>query len=188
MPVSYTMIVVVVGIVSGMIWIPLSLRLIKPIASPYPTADRNNRFIAGVVDLAVAVAFYAMIAPNNSNGAAIVSALYVLCRDGLFGGQSLGKMCVGQVVIRLQSGNRGQITDSICRNIIFAVPGMNLVAIPFELTRLANDHQGIRIGDRLAGTQVIDGKDAKDLLSSLKEIIETFKEEMRERERDDTPR
>ncbi len=190
MPVSYTIVVVVVGIVSGLILIPLSLRLIKAIASPYRAADRNNRFIAGVVDLAVAIALYAMIAPNNSIGAASISALYVLCRDGFFGGQSLGKMCVGQVVIQLRSGNRGQITDSICRNIIFAVPGMNLVAVPFELTQIANDHQGIRIGDRLAGTQVIDGKDAKDLITSVKEIIETFKEEIRERERerDHTPR
>ena len=67
---------------------------------------------------------------------------------------------------------------------------MNLVAVPFELTQIANDHQGIRIGDRLADTQVIDGKDAKDLLTSVKEIMETFKEEIRERERkrDHTPR
>ena len=99
-------------------------------------------------------------------------------------------MCVGQLVIQLRSGNRAQITDSIRRNIIFAVPGMNLVAVPFELTQIAKDHQGIRIGDRLAGTQVIDGKDAKDLITSVKEIIETFKEEIRERERerDHTPR
>ena len=188
MPASYIM--VVVGILSGLILIPLSLRLIKPIASPYPAAYRTNRFIAGVVDLTVAVALYAMIAPNNSIGAATVSALYILCRDGFFEGQSLGKMCVGQVVIQIRSGNRGRITDSICRNIIFAVPGMNLVAVPFELTQIANDHQGIRIGDRLAGTQVIDGKDAKDLLTSVKGIMETFKEEIREREseRDDTPR
>ncbi len=93
-------------------------------------------------------------------------------------------------MIQLRSGNRGQITDSICRNIVFAVPGMNLVAIPFELTQIANDHQGIRIGDRLAGTQVIDGKDAKDLLTSVKELMETFEKEISERERecDHTPR
>ena len=186
MPVSYTIVVVVVGIVSGIILIPLSLRLIKPIASPYPAADRNNRFIAGVVDLTVAVAFYAIIAPNNSVVAAVVSALYVLCRDGFSEGQSLGKMCVGQVVIQLRSGNRGHIADSIRRNIVFAVPGMNLVAIPFELTCLAKDNQGIRSGDRLAGTQVIDGKDAKDLITFVKEIIELGMEELRGR--DHTPR
>ena len=186
MPVSYTIVVIVIGIVSGIILIPLSLRLIKPFASPYPAADRNNRFIAGVLDLTIAVAFYALIVPINSVVAATASALYVLCRDGFFGGQSLGKMCVGQVVIQLRSGNPGKITDSIRRNIIFAVPGMNLVAVPFELTLLANDHQGIRIGDRLAGTQVIDGKDARDLITFVKDILETAMEELRGR--DDTPR
>ena len=186
MPVSYITVVVVVGIVLGLILIPMVLRSTKPIASPYPAADRINRYVGGFVDLAIAVGLYAAIAPKNSVLAATVGSTYALCRDGLSGGQSLGKMCVGQVVIQLKSGNRGQVIDSVRRNIIFAVPGMNLVAIPFELTQLANDGQGIRIGDRMASTQVVDGKDAKDLITFVKEILASLADELRGR--DHTPR
>ena len=186
MPVSITTIVIVVGLISGLILFPMVLRSTRAIASPYPAADRNNRYIGGIIDLAIVVGLYAAIAPNSPVLAATAGSTYILCRDGFIGGQSFGKMCVGQVVIQLKSGRRGQIIDSVRRNIVFAIPGMNIVAIPYELARLANDRQGIRVGDRLAGTQVVDGKDAKDLVSFVKEILATLADELRGR--DHTPR
>ena len=138
------------------------------------------------MDLTISVALYAVIAPNNPILAAAASSAYFMCRDGFGGGQSFGKMCVGQVVIQLKSGNHGQMLDSVRRNIFLVVPGMNLVAIPFELTKLVNDSQGIRIGDRLAGTQVVDGKDSKDLIAFVKDILESLADELRGR--DHTPR
>ena len=128
----------------------------------------------------------AVIVPNYPILAAIVGSLYILCRDGFLEGQSLGKMCVGQVVIQLKNGNRGQLIDSLRRNFVLAIPGMNFVAVPFEFVKIANDHQGIRIGDRLARTQVVDGKDAKDLITFVKEILATLTDDLRGR--DHTPR
>ena len=185
MPESY-FVFVIVGVVAAVFLIPLALRFTQRTVSPYPPADRSNRLVAGAVDLTVAAACYAALAPENPIVAVTVSPLYLLFRDGIFAGQSLGKMCVGQVVIRLSSGNRGRMIDSIRRNFIFVIPGMNLVALPVELTQTVKDQQGMRVGDRLAGTQVIDGKDAKDLITFLKETFDLLEEELHGRNH--TPR
>jgi hypothetical protein len=51
---------------------------------------------------------------------------------------------------------------SLRRNVVFLLPGANVVAICFESFTTARDPQGQRLGDRLAQTQVVEGMTAKE--------------------------
>jgi hypothetical protein len=43
------------------------------------------------------------------------------------------------------------------RNLLFLIPGANVVALFLEARTIVRDPQGQRLGDRLAFTQVVDG-------------------------------
>ncbi|EGO61755.1 RDD family protein [Acetonema longum] len=78
--------------------------------------------------------------------------VYYLTKDALFSGQSLGKKASRQMVIHISSGKPCSLWRSVLRNIILWVPG--IVFIEFFMAFATKS--GRRIGDYLAGTQVID--------------------------------
>ena len=78
-----------------------------------------------------------------------VAVLYLLLRDGI-GGQSLGKLLVGLVVINVPTGRLCTWKESALRNVFVLIPGANVVAIVLESITLIRDPQGQRLGDRLA--------------------------------------
>lgn len=158
---------VVGAFLAGLVLIPLALRHVKPLVSPYARADYERRFFASFVDLWVTVACYAALVRYNAILAAAISPLYLAIRDKLIGGQSFGKLMVGLVTIRLETGQPVQLVGSLRRNVLFAIPGMNVAALFFEARQIHIDEQGMRLGDRFAGTQVVHGKEAIDILKSV---------------------
>lgn len=97
----------------------------------------------------------------------IAATVYMLVRDGLFNGQSVGKKIAG-LKVEKQDGTPATFADSVKRNMILAVPDvvliipvagfvlylvvMSVVTVVESAFVLLNDR---RLGDRLAGTQVV---------------------------------
>ena len=141
----------------------------------YPPADFRRRLLARSIDLGVAIAPLLLVPRGHLRAAEILSAALLLCGDSLFGpGRSLGKRLAGLRVLVLRSprpcGNR----QSMARNAIFVPALLPVVAgAPLPLTfavfacialleagvalrPLTRDLGQRRLGDLLAGTQVID--------------------------------
>lgn len=143
-------------------------------AVPYPKADLLERFIAKAIDMLITGALFAF--PGAVG--VLAGALYILISDGLGSGQSIGKRLVGlkAVSIARNAGPCG-FKESIIRNspfgalillyiIIGWIPylGPLIVAIAaaavavFECALIYTDERGLRFGDRIAGTQVVEGE------------------------------
>lgn len=135
----------------------------------YPKASLFLRFGARFVDAAIAWALHWSAGPAG----VVLSCLYILFADGLLQGQSPGKKIFGikVVFVPLRSGARHR--DSVLRNapfglilILSMMPeiglrafGVGLLLIGgIEALECLRDPEGIRLGDRWAQTQVIDGK------------------------------
>ncbi len=121
----------------------------------YPKAHVLNRFIAKAIDGMLVAAASQVIAPVGW----ISGLAYALIADGFPGGQSMGKRLIGlQTVVP---------RESIVRNLPMAVAYL-LVPVPyigwllagavvaFEALLLIGNEQGVRLGDEVAGTQVLD--------------------------------
>ncbi|MGB9885659.1 MAG: RDD family protein [Moorellales bacterium] len=101
----------------------------------------------------------------------ILGFFYFLLRDGLGEGQGVGKRLVGLRVVEYPGQGGANFADSARRNLVFAVP-MLLLVIPvfgrimyavvmilvwvLEIYLVLTDPQGRRLGDRWAGTMVIE--------------------------------
>ncbi len=93
---------------------------------------------------------------------------YLFICDGLFDGRSLGKKIIRLRVISVASGGSGGFRDSMIRNAPFAA-AMLLFNIPvagwifpvlvlvFEYLLALGNGDGMRLGDDLAGTKVLEG-------------------------------
>lgn len=142
----------------------------------YPRAQWPTRLGAALIDL-VLVSALLQGAAVGADGGAIWSAplygkalfaaalLYLLLRDGLGLGQSLGKRALGVQVVELKERRPARMRESAVRNLpLFLGLLLSLVAHPIfvlvlgvEAVTVFQDAKGRRMGDRLAETQVIDG-------------------------------
>ncbi|MDI6601494.1 MAG: hypothetical protein QME46_06910 [Thermoanaerobacteraceae bacterium] len=133
----------------------------------YKKADIFQRFIAYAID-AVISNLCGMIPIVGG----LIGFLYMLLRDGLMDGQSIGKKLLG---LKTMTGfGPATYSDSARRNIIFAIPNL-ITVIPIigwgmgiileiviwvvEIYRVVTDLYGRRYGDEWAGTQVVSEKD-----------------------------
>ncbi len=155
----------------GFLFFPLEGRLSKALVSTYPKADPRKRMFAAAIDAAISMTCLVLLAPAGMIVALTLSPFYLFVRDCLFPGQSPGKLLFGLVVIQLENGAPCQAGRALRRNVIFVVPGYNAAALLFEALAVRNDGQGMRCGDRLSQTQVVAGKDAKDVVRSLQERL-----------------
>jgi uncharacterized RDD family membrane protein YckC len=126
-------------------------------------ADRTTRAVAGFVDLLLVIGLARL-----PDALGFLSALgYILVRDGLFQGQSVGKKLIGlRVVTEGLPEGAPAYRESIIRNVPFAVAYI-LFLIPYagwvlgplalgmECLVSVGDDQGMRIGDMLARTCVV---------------------------------
>lgn len=158
---------VVLSVVFALLYFP-ALKMALVLVSPYPKASLERRLLAAGIDGLLVASCWA--APWNAGSIplAIGGLLYVLLRDA-FGGQSIGKLFVGLVVVRVDTGQRCGLPGAVKRNLVFAVPGANLLAVLLEGWTLARDPQGQRLGDRVARTQVVEGFGARDLVTELQD-------------------
>ncbi len=138
------------------------------------TADMLNRVIAKTIDLIIVIALYEII-PKVGYLAGIS---YLLIADGLFQGRSAGKRLIGlKVIIHEDTGIHSfcGFKESIIRNLPFAagyilfsimnaIPFIGwlfayLIAaaiIVFESLIILGNEKGIRLGDELAKTRVVE--------------------------------
>ena len=152
----------------GLVYFPTLKYLSAGIVTPYAKVDVWKRFLAASIDGMPAIAAWFLYLRTESPWGAVVALLYLLLRDGI-GGQSLGKLLVGLVVVNVQTGQFCTWKQSALRNVFVLIPGANVMAIFLESIMLIRDPQGQRLGDRLAHTQVIEGLGAKDLATSFEE-------------------
>jgi uncharacterized RDD family membrane protein YckC len=73
---------------------------------------------------------------------------YTLLRDGLGSGRSIGKKFMGLKVVK--DGNKCGFKDSLLRNITLMVLG------PIDPIIALLDKDGMRLGDKIAKTQVVE--------------------------------
>lgn len=137
------------------------------ISGPLSKADILHRFIAKAIDFLIGAAMALALSPIGP----IAGLLYILIADGFRHGQSPGKRMIGLQVLHEKEGSPISFKESIERNIPFAIvyifsiiPLLGwlllfIVGLPillFESYLVYHDEKGIRVGDILAGTQVVD--------------------------------
>jgi len=129
----------------------------------YPKATVLNRFIAKLIDLFLAAAAAEVIASVGL----LAGVAYLFVADGFAGGRSIGKRLIGLQTVLPEIREPAGFRESIIRNIplavaqlFFAIPYVGWLAsaaiVGFEAILIIGNEQGRRLGDELAGTQVLD--------------------------------
>jgi len=133
------------------------------VSGVYPKAHVLNRFIAKAIDGMLVAAASQMIAPVGW----ISGLAYALIADGFPGGQSVGKRLIGLQTVVPRTKEFSGFRESIIRNLplafaylLYPIPYVGWllagVVVVFEALLLIGNEQGIRLGDEIAGTQVLD--------------------------------
>ena len=121
---------------------------------PVP-ADWQHRGIAFLIDMFL----YAMLhfgGPALGFGilGGFLGVLYITFRDGLFGGQSVGKKILGIRVVHID-GRPISYIDSSFRNVLFIIYLLIPAAIVIEAVAAYRHPERRRLGDRIAKTCVV---------------------------------
>jgi len=154
-----------------------ALKLSLVLVSPYPKATLPKRVCGAAVDGLLVSSCCVAAWHVGSVPYAVAAILYLLLRDA-FGGQSLGKLLVGHVVVHVDTGQRCRVAGSIKRNLCLIVPGAHLAAVFLEARTLVRDPQGQRLGDRLAHTQVVEGFGAREVVKAVQKWWVSFLAEL----------
>ena len=113
-------------------------------------ADWQTRSLAFLIDLIIYVAlFYGLGGLGH-----FLAMLYILFRDGIFSGQSIGKKVMGIQVVNTD-GRAIHFVDSSFRNVLFLFYVVFPVAILVETIALIRNPEHQRFGDRIARTRVV---------------------------------
>ena len=130
----------------------------------YAKAEVGTRLIAALID--AVLQWVVGLIPIVGG---LIGAAYMLLRDGLPDGQSLGKKVMKLRVVTLD-GKKADYAASCKRNVIFAIPSiitiipivgwiiggiLGVVVAVVEIVGVFNDPKGRRLGDKWANTQVI---------------------------------
>jgi uncharacterized RDD family membrane protein YckC len=133
-------------------------------------ADRITRAVAAFVDILVILGLHRL--PDVLG--VLSAAGYILIRDGLFGGCSIGKKVIKiRVAVVDEQPAPATYRESIIRNttvalayLLFLIPyagwALCLLVIGVECLAAIGDEQGMRIGDLLARTRVVTGAAAAE--------------------------
>jgi uncharacterized RDD family membrane protein YckC len=132
-------------------------------AGIYPKAQVLNRGIAKLIDLFIVAAADQAIAPVGF----FAGLAYILIADGFAGGRSIGKRVIGLQTVVPERREPAGFRESIIRNLpvaaaqlAFAVPYVGWIVsvaiMAFEAVLIVGNEQGRRLGDEVAGTQVLD--------------------------------
>jgi hypothetical protein len=159
------------GVSFALVYPTLLTKLSLSLASPYAKAESRRRLYAATIDGLLVASIFALYWSSASIAFLAIGAACILLRDAVCG-RSLGKFLLGLTVVSLETGRPGSARDSVSRNVIFLLPGANVAAVFLEARTLLRDQQGLRLGDRLAMTQVVDGYGAKDLALDVQALLE----------------
>ena len=121
---------------------------------PVP-ADLQSRGVAFLIDLLLyAILHFGGPALGFGILGGFLAVLYITFRDGLFGGQSLGKKIMGVRVVHMD-GRSISYVDSSFRNVLFIVYLVMPLAIAIEAVAAWRHPERRRLGDRIARTCVV---------------------------------
>ena len=132
-------------------------------AGIYPKAQVLNRGIAKLIDVFIVAAADQMIVPVGF----LAGLAYILIADGFAGGRSIGKRLIGLQTVLPDRRESAGFRESIIRNLPFAVAQLafavpyvgwivSVAIMAFEGVLIIGNEQGRRLGDEVAGTQVLD--------------------------------
>jgi uncharacterized RDD family membrane protein YckC len=155
----------------GLVYLPALMRQPKAFVSPYPRADVRRRAAAAVTDTLLVLSCGVLSFTQGSMLFIVMGAAYLLLRDSVLPGQSVGKFFFGVRVISVANGRPCSRLQSAQRNFILVVPGLNVVALALETLAAGRDPQGQRLGDKLANTQVVEGFGARQFAASLQRAL-----------------
>jgi uncharacterized RDD family membrane protein YckC len=132
-------------------------------------ADITTRAVAGFIDLLLVIGMARL--PDVMGFLAVIG--YILIRDGLFHGRSVGKKVIGLHVAPVDGpGKTVSFRESIIRNapiavayLLFLVPYAGWLLGPLtlgiEALTAIGDERGMRIGDLLARTYTAQERSAE---------------------------
>lgn len=135
------------------------------------------RVFAKILDFII-IAVMAEVVPRAGFYAGL---FYMLIADSLFNGRSPGKYLMGIKTISVKEGLPCSVRESVIRNSPFAI-GLLLYKVPligwifliliaaFEFLILLGSREGMRLGDELAKTTVIESGQSKDNQSNHEEV------------------
>ncbi|MBI4474733.1 MAG: RDD family protein [Acidobacteria bacterium] len=152
--------------VLAVVYDPILTKVSLGLVSPYEKAELRKRFFAATVDALVVATAVAGYQATKSLGYALFVVAYLPLRDAVQG-RSLGKFVCGLVVVNVETGLPCRWRASVARNVLLVIPGANVIAVFLETKTIIRDPQGLRLGDRFALTQVVEGFGAKDLIREL---------------------
>jgi uncharacterized RDD family membrane protein YckC len=132
-------------------------------AGIYPKAQVLNRGIAKLIDLFIVAAASQVIVPVGF----VAGLAYILIADGFAGGRSIGKRVIGLQTVLPDRREAAGFRESIIRNLPFAIAQLafavpyvgwivSVAIMAFEAVLILGNEQGRRLGDEVAGTQVLD--------------------------------
>lgn len=122
-------------------------------------ASPKDRFVAAAIDFVPPFLLFVALAAAGQSGAAAILALfssvYLIFRDLVGNGQSLGKRVCSLQVVDSETDRVPEPMALIFRNVGFGVPGLNAVYAIVEGIRVLQHPQGLRFGDVFAATGVV---------------------------------
>jgi hypothetical protein len=160
--------ILVSAITMALAYRPILNKLSMALASPYPKADMTRRFFAASIDMIAVSIVWVRYRTSGSLLYLFAGLAYLLLRDAV-SGRSFGKFVCGLVVIDLATGRPCSFRAAVRRNALHVLPGANVVAAFLETATIVRDPYGMRLGDRFALTQVVDGFGARDIVAAVQE-------------------
>ena len=131
----------------------------------YPKAGVGSRFLAYIVDSLISglpfIPGALLLSSRHTDvlgGVLLFLAFcwglyYGFCKDGMYGGQSYGKKLNGLMVVNLTTNQPCKKGGSILRALSWCIPYVGGI---IEIVMILASDKGRRLGDRFAGTQVIE--------------------------------
>lgn len=109
-------------------------------------------FMVGLLMMNILTAITSVVYIVGIGASLLMLFAYLIFRDGFFGGRSIGKKLMGLKVINTKTNKPCSLKDSFLRNITLVIPILNVIdlLVPFI------DPEGLRFGDKLAGTKVVE--------------------------------
>ena len=124
--------------------------------------DWQTRSLAFLIDLIVFITLFYGLGATYHFWGIFLSMIYIVFRDGLFSGQSIGKKVMGIRVVHTD-GRPISFVDSSFRNVLFLIPYLFPLGLVIETVAVFRSPEQRRLGDRIAGTRVV----RKEAVSTL---------------------
>lgn len=117
-------------------------------------ADWQTRSLAFLIDLILYITLFYGLGATYHFWGVFLSMIYIVFRDAIFSGQSIGKKVMGIRVVHLD-GRPISFVDSSFRNVLFLIPYFLPAALVIETAALFRSPDRMRLGDRIAKTRVV---------------------------------